>query len=46
MKKRVVIFGAGGTGRRVYNMIVDEVEVIKFVDSDQEKWGRLSENPK
>lgn len=39
MKKRVVIFGAGGTGQRVYNSIKKEMDVLYFVDNDMEKWG-------
>ncbi|MBR5407083.1 MAG: class I SAM-dependent methyltransferase [Lachnospiraceae bacterium] len=39
MKKRVVIFGAGGTGQRVYNSIKNEMDVVFFVDNDEKKWG-------
>ena len=39
MKKRAVIFGAGGTGQRVYNSIKHEMEVVFFVDNDSTKWG-------
>ena len=38
-RKRVVIFGAGGTGQRVYNSIKNEVDVVFFVDNDSQKWG-------
>lgn len=38
-RKRVVIFGAGGTGQRVYNSIKNEVDVVYFVDNDSQKWG-------
>lgn len=38
-KKRAVIFGAGGTGQRVYNSIKKEMDVIFFVDNDSQKWG-------
>lgn len=38
--KKVVIFGVGGTGQRVYNMIKDDINVIGFVDNDSSKWGK------
>lgn len=38
-KDKVIIFGAGGTAFRVYNMIKKEVDVICFVDNDKKKWG-------
>lgn len=37
--RKVVVFGAGGTGRRVYEMIKTQNEVLYFVDNDEEKWG-------
>lgn len=37
------MFGAGGTGKRVYNMMKSEVDVIGFVDNDCAKWGTLIE---
>ena len=40
-RKRVVIFGAGGTGQRVYNSIKNEVYVVFFVDNDSQKWGGI-----
>lgn len=43
-KKRVVIFGAGGTGKRVYNSIKNEADVVFFVDNDSEKWGGAYDN--
>lgn len=43
-KKRVVIFGAGGTGQRVYNSIKKEAEVVFFVDNDSKKWGGTYDN--
>lgn len=39
MGKRVIIFGAGGTGQRVYNSIKNEMDVQFFVDNDSSKWG-------
>lgn len=38
--RKVVVFGAGGTGRRVYEMIKTQNEVLYFVDNDEEKWGQ------
>ena len=40
-RERAVIWGAGGTGRRVRNMIKDDATVCFFVDNDPEKWGVL-----
>lgn len=42
--KSVVIFGVGGTGQRVYNMIKDDVNVLCFVDNDNNKWGGEYDN--
>lgn len=39
MKEKVIIFGATDTGKRVYNDIKDNVDVILFVDEDSKKWG-------
>ena len=36
---RSVIFGAGGTAKRVYNMVKDDTDVCFFVDNDPQKWG-------
>ncbi len=38
--KRAVIFGAGGTGRHVYEMTKENVDILFFVDSDESKWGK------
>lgn len=40
MKKRVVIFGAGTAGRRIYDMTKDHADILCFVDNDPEKWGK------
>lgn len=37
--KRAIVFGAGGTGRRVYEMVKSTDTVIAFVDNDVEKAG-------
>lgn len=37
--RRGVVFGAGGTGRHVYEMSKDSVDILFFVDSDETKWG-------
>lgn len=39
MLQKVVIFGASDTGKRIYEDIKSEVEVLGFVDQDQKKWG-------
>lgn len=36
---KAVIFGAGGTGKRIYSMVKNEAEITCFVDNDQKKWG-------
>lgn len=41
--KKGVVFGAGGTGRHVFEMSRDSVEILCFVDSDETKWGRVIE---
>ena len=38
-KERTIVFGAGGTGKRVYNMIKDNTQVLYFTDNDSQKWG-------
>lgn len=38
--KKGIIWGVGGTGRRIYNMLKDEMEIVCFVDCDQAKWGK------
>lgn len=50
MKKRVVMYGAGGTGKRILPELEKQYEVIAVIDSDSKKWGssilgRLIENP-
>ncbi len=34
-----VVFGAGGTGRHVYEMNKDSIDIQCFVDNDRTKWG-------
>ena len=41
--KKLIIFGAGGTGRRVFNLLKNEYEVLFFVDNDVHKWGGICE---
>lgn len=36
----LVIFGAGGTGRRVYHMMKNQYNIISFVDNDSSRWGK------
>lgn len=37
--KRILIFGAGGTGIRVYEEVKNTMKVIGFLDNSKEKWG-------
>jgi O-methyltransferase len=39
MMKKAIIWGAGGTGRRVFNTIKENTNVIAFVDCDEMKWN-------
>ena len=43
---RAVVFGAGGTGKRVYNMVKDDADVVFFVDNDPKKWGGVAKDMK
>lgn len=38
--KKGIIWGAGGTGRRIYSMLKEQMEVVCFVDCDETKWGK------
>lgn len=37
--KRGVVFGAGGTGKHIYEMVKDLTEIVCFVDNDKTKQG-------
>jgi O-methyltransferase len=39
--KKAIIFGASDTGKRIYEDIKDEVDVIFFVDEDNRKWNQI-----
>jgi len=39
MKKRTIIFGAGGTAKKVLAALSDSIELIGYVDNDSSKWG-------
>lgn len=45
MKNKVVIFGAGGTGRRIMNMIRNSCEILFMVDNDESKWDSMVDIP-
>lgn len=38
-KEKAIIFGAAGTGEKIYKKIKDKVEVIFFSENDSKKWG-------
>ncbi len=37
--QKAIILGAGGTGRRIHDMVKDSYEVLCFVDNDKSKYG-------
>lgn len=37
--KKIFIFGAGGTGQRVEELIKNKYDIIGYVDNDPTKWG-------
>lgn len=39
MKEKVIIFGTGSTGERIYEEVKNLKEVLGFLDNDQLKWG-------
>lgn len=39
MKDRVVIFGAAGTGQKIYKQIKDSEDVLFFVENNKKLWG-------
>lgn len=41
--KKAVIYGSTNTGKRIYDSIKDEVNVIAYLDEDSEKWGVITQ---
>ena len=39
MKDRVVIFGAAGTGQKIYKQIKDTEDVLFFAENNKKLWG-------
>lgn len=39
--KKIVIFGAGGTGKRIAYEVSQYYEILCFIDSDPRKWGGI-----
>lgn len=37
--KKVIIWGSGGTGKRICSEIAEKYGILAFVDSDKRKWG-------
>lgn len=37
--KKILIFGAGGTGRAIFDEIKATAQVVGFLDNDESKWG-------
>jgi len=42
--KKVLIFGTGSTGRRIYNEVKSHLDVLGFLDNDSAKWGMTIED--
>lgn len=40
VKSKGIVFGASDTGKRIYQDVKDNVEIIAFVDEDKRKWGQ------
>ena len=39
--EKVIIFGAGDTGKRIYEDIKEKANVMFFVDEDDKKWNQI-----
>ena len=42
--KKVLLFGTGSTGRRIYDEIKENTEIVGFLDNDTSKWGSRIED--
>lgn len=42
--RKVLIFGTGSTGRRIYDEVKMKCQVVGFLDNDSEKWGKCIDN--
>lgn len=40
--EKVLIFGTGSTGQRIYREVKNSVEVLGFLDNDSSKWGNMA----
>ena len=40
MKKRAVLFGAAGGGKRLFEPVSKKYDIVYFVDNDASKWGQ------
>lgn len=38
---KAIMFGAGGNGTRLYEVIKERYEIVGIVDNDKKKWGRI-----
>lgn len=43
-KMKVLIFGVGSTGKRIYDEVKDYYEVVGFLDNEQQRWGEKIED--
>ncbi len=37
--QKAVLFGAGGGGKRLYNIVKQRYDIVAIVDNDRNKWG-------
>lgn len=43
-KEKVIIFGAGSTGKKIFKEIKTYYNIICFIDNDSTKWGTVLDN--
>lgn len=39
-QQSIIIFGASGTGQKIYNQLKDSMNVLCFIDNNQDLWGK------
>ncbi|MEW9093568.1 MAG: CDP-glycerol glycerophosphotransferase family protein [Clostridiaceae bacterium] len=46
MKKRIMLFGASKFGKIAYNFLIENYDIVYFIDNDQKKWENNFSNRK